>query len=205
MSVTMIKSGIFHFFVVRVEEGYDQYLDKVAYLKKWNNKKRYESDFEKALEDALKNTSAFFKPVVQSKHSSTRFKKDEIIGKEKDSIECVMEDLLDAHDFEGLRRLLHDFGYNVPVTFPNELEVPEEWALLEYDEHLELFFGPPELNDGQTDTDEDLEKRAILYLEDGLRRRDTPFIRVALMAMGFDIPFKEDVPSQAPHLPNGPE
>ena len=105
-----------------------------------------------------------------------------------------MEDLLDAHDFAGLRRLLHDVGYDVPVTFPNELDIPEEWALLEYDEYLELLFGPPASNKGQTQTDEDLEERAILYLEHGLRRRDTPFIRVVLMAMGFDIPFKEDIP-----------
>ena len=183
-------------------KDFDGYEDSVRYLKKRKEEIKWSALLSQFAAFNALGPCVAPQTVLQLPATDHQERKTGTIN--KDSIECIMEDLLDAHDFGGLRTLLHDLGYDVPVTFPNELDVPEEWALLEYDEHLDLLFGLPQPNNGQTQTEDDLRERAILYLEDGFRRHDTPFIRVALMALGFDIPFKEDMPSQIPHQPNGP-
>ena len=120
----------------------------------------------------------------------------------KDSIDVVLEDLLEAQDFEGLRRTIHMLGYNIPPDEPNELELPEEWDLFDLREEFELESPEEEFahyqylkrnfaNFQRKWAKEDI----LLQLEYAMRNRQTPIVRAILKGFGHDIPFKEDSPT----------
>lgn len=116
------------------------------------------------------------KPVVKSKSIKPQKGKNLTTKVSKDSIDVLLDDLLDAEDFDGIRTVLHDMGYAIPTGYPNDLKVPEKWDLMEYIDYCDLFdeeIKPLHLerNAIQPNTEELL----ILMLEFTIRKRKHPW------------------------------
>ena len=143
------------------------------------------------------------KPVVQSKGINHR-KGNHLTPKTpKDSMDILLDDLLDAEDFPGIRAALHDLGYAIPTSFPNNLEIPEEWDLWEYDDYHDLFgMGIEPLAEKEEAVPSTTEEVLIPLLEFGIRKQKTSLIRAILMALGFEVTYKKNHPKK---YPDGPE
>ncbi len=141
--------------------------------------------------------------VIKTRTRKGRTDKGKIIVEPRDSVDMVIESLLHAHDFDGLRHTLHNLGLPIPATYPNEIEIPEDWALLEYKDHYEVLGVTDSLKRGAAVLSELSRSKVkasespildnmFLILENALRKRDAPFVRTVLFGLGFDISLQED-------------
>ncbi|GJL49742.1 MAG: hypothetical protein NPIRA01_09690 [Nitrospirales bacterium] len=119
---------------------------------------------------------------------------------DKKKIDEILERALRQHDFESIRAILNYEGYGIPVSEPNDMEIPEppndmdiedveiEMSEEEYNEWKapmkDFSFEPEAVSQGRQEFTKAMAKNVPVHLERAIRQRDLDTLRMLLKLYG---------------------